>query len=54
MPAFRYTAIDKAGQIARGVMEAASEAEVIAIFSGKAKSRCAPSPRRGARRSPTC
>ena len=30
MPQFRYTAIDPAGQTQRGLMEAATEAEVIA------------------------
>lgn len=48
MPAFRYTAIDKAGQIARGAMEAASEAEVIATLQrqGHIPMRAEPATRR--------
>ncbi|MBV9653234.1 MAG: type II secretion system F family protein [Acetobacteraceae bacterium] len=48
MPAFHYTAIDKTGQVARGVMDAASEAEVIAHLQrlGQVPMRAGPATRR--------
>jgi general secretion pathway protein F len=48
MPAFRYVAIDKAGHIARGTMDAPSEAEVISHLQrqGQIPMRAEPATRR--------
>ena len=49
MPAFRYVALDAAGAVRRGVIEAASEAEVIDRVrrEGSLPMRCEPAERRG-------
>lgn len=49
MPSFRFVAIDRGGQIARGVMEAADEAQVIARLQreGKIPVRAEAADRRG-------
>jgi general secretion pathway protein F len=48
MPVFRYIAIDKTGQVGRGVMDAASESEVIARLQrqGQIPMRAEPAARR--------